>query len=265
MRLNPLETRRKCAVVPAMKLTGEEYFPPQPQKNKVTLMLCNHVSDIDQILIMSKIRWWDETATPVKFTSFTYESFSHVPVWGSVVGRDVIALQQKEPQEDIEAKVEWFFSQDYNLYLLFPEGTLIDKISYKKSLDHQKQLQIPESQWFHHLLYPYARALNAFLKVIGTRLTYIVDLTLEYQDVPAPHLRSRSMLANPSACYSLLCGLKPVSLDSKTYAITPEHCRSILDMIQPHSLDAPLWLKNLWMVKEKRLRRNKRKQLTSII
>jgi len=242
-------------VVPDMKLTGETDFPPPLRSpDDITVILANHLADADQMLVMAGMNWREKSAIPVKFTGFTYSSFQYGPVVGPLVGRTYIGLEKGESNEEIEHKISWLLEQKYNTWMLFPEGTLFDKDTYKKSLDYQSSLGIPTERHFHEVLYPRGGAIHALLKLAGHRVKYIVDATLGYEGHD-PRTQPRSFVNYPSATYGALCGLKVPSMHIRIYHVSPQWQKRLQEHCDPKV--APPWLINLWRLKNKMLRKKR--------
>lgn len=250
--------------VPEIKLTGARIWPPPHESAEdVTVMLCNHASDSDQAIVYANLSWNKESKFPTKFTGFTYSSFEYLPLVGRLVGRTLVALEPGESDSDIEHKISWMLAQGYNTWLLFPEGTLMNKQSYKKSLDYQKSLGIPEEKWLHYVLYPKVRALNALLRVVGNRLKHIVDITIQYEDFdPRYKESSYRFITYPSIFTGYLAQQKSASMHVHIYDVGDNWRPKLLEHAQ-HATDnkdakdklAPPWLINLWNIKDKTLKR----------
>lgn len=267
-------------LIPPMKRTGAKIFPPpHTSKDDISLIVCNHLADVDMWLIMAKMTWHEKTEFPIQFTCFTYNSFQHLPYYGEYVGRSMIGLEQGEPDQDIELKISFLMEEGFNTWLIFPEGTLFDKNKYAKSLAFQKQLKIPEKDWFHHVLYPRTRALNAFLRVAASlkkRLVHIVDLTLEFHGSNSKAMDRTSLhYSYPSTLAGVFDNLRKPSMHVHIYNVSENAQKEIYSeaaavaeaaaqgapSASSENPPVPLWLLNLWTIKEKTLKKkeNRRK------
>lgn len=236
-----------------LKVTGKiKEFPPVFQSpTDICLILCNHISDIDQMIIMAKAAKQKEQKIPMKLTGFTYESFRFLPGVGSQVGSRFVHLRPKESEEDLKAKIKYILDQGYNTWLLFPEGTLMNQKTYQKSLDFQIGVEkIPKKEILHHVLYPRVGALKAFFALASSRITSIVDLTLEYQDL-CPRTVPPSFTVNPRAIYSVFYGLKSPSLHVKIHMLNDKEREQLAQTTDTNKG----WLIKLWKQKDRRLRR----------
>ena len=177
---------------------GDDVFPPPfEQTNDIVLILANHLSDADDKLVTANLEYYDEKPVKTKYIGFTYESFQYLPGVGKFIGRKFLGLRKGDDPENLVFNIQWF-ENNYNTWLLFPEGTLFSEASYAKSLSYQRGLKISEDKLLHHVLYPREGALTAFLQAVGHRLKYIVYLTFEYQDYN-PRKTVHSYINNPGA------------------------------------------------------------------
>jgi len=256
-------------VVPEMIVTGATEFPPPfEDENEVALLFSNHVANVDQVLLLSKISYHYNKKYPVQCSGFTYSSFQYVPIIGEGVGRNCVGLEEGEADSDIEQKVCWLLDQGFNTWILFPEGTLFTKKKYEKSIDFQtKELKMSKDKLFHYVLYPKVRALNAFLKALkqkGKRLKYIVDLTLEYPNVNLWE-RVDTNYTYPSLLYGSFCTLPRPSLHCHIYTLDDSFLEKMYASISTENPPkVPIWLLNIWKRKENTLRKKAQLRKRSI-
>jgi len=184
--------------IPSVRRSGDIKFPPPlSDPSKVTLILCNHQSDLDQFLVFTSTTFRDDSKVPVQLTGFTHEGFKTLPGIGQMVGKNLIGLDKGDSKITIQAKIKKFLHQGFNTFLLFPEGTFLHKNSLLKSHAFQK------SPTFHKVLYPRFGAFDAFVELLQDRIEYVVDLTLDYPGYN-PSKAEWSYFTYPSVAHSFL-------------------------------------------------------------
>jgi hypothetical protein len=244
--------------VPEMiKITGDKIYPPPFQhKDDISVIFCNHPSDIDQMIVMHKMERHKDKPIQAKLTGFTYESFRFIPAAGMKVGETFLGLRKQEHENDLMKKVQSLLDEGYNTWLLFPEGTLETREKFIKSIKYQiEDEHVPESKVLRHVLYPHIGAMKALCRVAAHRIKNIVDLTLDYHDFDAVHSND-SMLENPRILYACFYGLKPPTLHCRIHHLNDAE-RVQLSQISQENKG---WLIKLWTQKDKLLAKKKERR-----
>ena len=235
--------------IQGIRKSGDKTFPPPMSKDKVTLILCNHQSDLDQFIVFTATTFRDNAIVPVQLTGFTHQAFNTLPMVGQMVGKNLIGLDKGETKASIQRKILDFRHKGFNTFLLFPEGTFLHQESWKKSVDFQQKLGLKKEQCFQKLLYPKFGAYDAFVDLLEDEIEYVIDLTLDYPDYN-PVTSEWSYLTYPSVAYSFLNKQPPPFLHASTTVVQGK--RGILT----HD-----FLLHLWRKKDQRLQVREKREL----
>lgn len=221
--------------------SGDNVFPlPFQHSDGVSVILCNHIRDLDVLLINISVETHRDTGFPVHLSGFTYEVFRHVPILGNVVGRLLIGLSKGESEEERRSKVKYMLDRGYNTFVLFPEGALFHKGTYVKSAEYQKE-KLGMKKPFKRVLHPYTKAFDSLRAVVGDRLESVTDVTLDYAGF-RPRESDYSYTTYPSVLYNAFH-------DAPAPRIHVEN----IPIPYPQNLDSEKFLFRLWRRKEHRL------------
>lgn len=238
--------------VPNIKRSGTLTFPPPfTSTTDVNLILCNHLSDLDQLLVFNLVDFHTDQKIETKLTGYTHENFKDLYFIGGMVGTVVIGLRKGDTEETIRTKTRHFLDRGFNTFLLFPEGGFLCSKSLAKSLNYQKTLDIPDSERFHHVLYPRMGAYNAFLKEVGTRLKHIIDLTIHYQNY-SPATSDGNYVDYPSVLHSYVNKIPAPIVHCKIYKVDAK----LFAKMSPQD-----WLLSIWHKKDHWLRTRREQEL----
>ena len=262
---------------------GNKIYPPQPSnflkerkqntENNINLILCNHQSDLDQLIILHTLNVKYNATNNINIVKpifFINEQFSHLPGIGDKIRDFCITLKKGDDEEKINKKILVFDKLGYNTFILFPEGQFLTKKSLQKSKNYIQNIQNNQDKQnekdnqdknMNNVLYPHFKAYNAFINHFKSRLTYIIDLTIYYQPLPFKHPNNSNHLnrregilsSNPNGSYwlypnfaSIFTTFSDNKYPSPTLLVEIYKTKNYKNLTND-------WLVNLWLRKNKML------------
>jgi len=256
-------------------------FPRLAHENDAMIVLCNHASDLDQYVLNFCLgRAWERhereaarldddeaggttrqrhsvRAGPPKMrgVAFTHSHFADVPVVGGYVRRFLVGLSKGDDEASVAAKIRdkvRLFNP--NVWLLFPEGRILDRESLATSREYVRSLgtraaAARDGRDWTLVLYPRFKAYRALVRELGERLKFVVDCTIAYPETASAPLagRSFSYLDYPSMLTYMLgspnCPVPRVHFGLYTV-------QDGADLLAVGTRD---WLLHVWRKKQQRL------------
>jgi hypothetical protein len=184
------------------------------------------------------------TPDPLRPTAFTHRYFADIPVIGSLVRKHLITLQPKIDDEDMVKQIRQRQHDGCNVFVLFPEGGILDKSKYTSGQEFWKTKVQPNDPYeYKELLYPRFRAYQSLVETLGSQLKYIVDITLMYGGDYQAKLQDWNYNKYPSLIHGAQHRSAPARMHTDVYPINGRW-----NIVHDSS-----WLIRLWKLKDQRL------------
>ena len=182
-------------------------------------------------------------ADELRPTAFTHSYFSELYVIGSLVKTHLMTLKPGIDETEMIHQIRLRQKEGCNVFILFPEGGILDKTKYAAS--HQfwkKRIQPNDPYEYKEVIYPRFRAYQSLVKTLGSKLKYVVDVTLMYSAYNARD-HSWDYHKYPSLIYAAQHACPPVKMNVKTYNVKGRW----------QEIYEPSWLIQLWKLKDELL------------
>jgi len=158
---------------------GAKNWPSEHKTEKdITIIIANHLSDMDQVLILFSIMWHDKTQFPIKAAFFVNSAYFGAPLIGKFLQQISIGVKPGDDHETICLRIRKFLAEGYNTFILFPEGRFLCEAAY---LHSRTKMFDTQQMGFKHLLFPRFGAWNALLAELEPRIIEVVDVSILYQ------------------------------------------------------------------------------------
>lgn len=117
--------------------------------------------------------------------AFTHDVFSKSKLIGKLVKNNLIGLYKGMTDEELDRRIQERVDQHYNTFVLFPEGAIHSKENHEKSIELWNTTLYPDESTrpeypFKNVFLPKPRCWSRLIRVLGTRLKYVCDLTFLY-------------------------------------------------------------------------------------
>lgn len=249
--------------LPTLMRSGhiEPCFSPPLKENECSIIICNHVSDLDWAILfgfsnphtmttLNNSTGKNPTETnalvaktyaPFKPTAFTHDHFGKVPVIGPVVSELLIGVYKGMTEQALIQVIQERLQQGYNLFVLFPEGGIYDQSkvegNHKYWLENVKSIDRYE---YKEVLYPRFTAYQALVKALNTRLTYIIDVTLKYPN-HKPWETAFDYKNYPSIVHATSSKLGNVRCHSKIIVVNKQKQKRWQQVLSPRWFIDKIW------------------------
>jgi len=241
-----------------LERSGNMKFPPSLYNGECAIILCNHLSDLDWALLLAFMnldfvkntkRCRKRTAVgqskaetnskakrssqpqekketkekrvpdELRPTAFTHSYFADLYVIGSLVKSHLMTLKPGIDENEIVAQIKLRQREGCNVFILFPEGGILDKNKQASSDQFwKKEICTNDPYEYKELIYPRFRAYQSLVKTLGSKLKYVVDVTLMYSNYRA-YDHAWDYHKYPSLIYAAQHACPPVKMNVKTYNV----------------------------------------------
>ncbi len=170
------------AVYPYMYIYGFEspiYYTGNYNKTKnIDILISNHISLIDNIVILSIYRFFDHRI----FYVVMKKELSKIPYLGKIYELSHDIMLNRNFDDDIDNITEKLSNIKEGVIMILPEGTRFTESKYIESVNYSKENNLPI---FKNLLFPKMKGLYTICNLLQKekKLGNIIDLTIHIENL----------------------------------------------------------------------------------
>ena len=141
------------------------------QTDKINLILSNHISVLDFLIIISALNHFGISEYYFVFK----ESILKIPIFGGILQDDIRISRNWETDQDLI--INQVNNINHGTIIIFPEGTRFSLSKHKKSLKFCYDNKIP---FYNYTLAPKAKGLHCLVNILkeNNKLGHIYDFTI---------------------------------------------------------------------------------------
>nr|QFG74295.1 MAG: acyltransferase [Megaviridae environmental sample] len=142
-------------------------------KNKIDIVVCNHLSILDWLVCYSLINKTKDKPLHIVHK----KSLFSLPILGTILKNQNNIALDRNYSKDKSVIINFLNNLDKGIILLYPEGTRITKKKMKESIEYSNS---NNKHVFDKCLYPRTKGYNLITKVLKkkNKLGNIIDLTI---------------------------------------------------------------------------------------